>query len=89
MINYTALNSIGDKGAKALGEVLKLNNTLTLLDISSIIQLNWRYCEQIDWWLIYIGNKIGNEGAKALGEVLKHNNSLSQLNLESMELLIW
>ena len=86
------VNDIGDEGAKALGEDLKENKTLTQLSLYRTPS----FCGWIDacvWidaadnlWMVApcSGNSIGPEGAKALGEGLKENKTLTQLFLESM-----
>src|SRR5215475_4840976 len=82
-------NSIGDEGGKALAEALKVNSTLTQLNLSCMSSFcGWIYvC--ILWFdladnLWIIDNSIGDEGGKALAEALKVNSTLTQLNLECM-----
>ena len=77
-------NEIGKRGVKALSEALKVNTTLTSLDMSCGEErkkekqkrmMNERRAD----------DGIGDEGAKSMSEMLKVNNVLTSLNLESEE----
>src|SRR5579864_783746 len=76
-------NSIGDEGAKALGEGLKENKTLLYLYLQSTSSFRgWiDVCMGADNVWMVAGNQIGPEGAKALGEGLKENKTLTKLSL--------
>ena len=86
------VNDIGDEGARGLSDALKVNTTLTTLNLE---------CEQ-EWWSLSgldvmdsnneahnllnkhkAGNRIGDEGAGALSDALKVNRALATLNLAS------
>ena len=82
-------NRIGDEGAKALGEALKNNTTLTILDLmcnrigdeggqalGEALQNNTALTR-----LDLERNRISYVGAKALGEGLQKNITLTSLNL--------
>ena len=82
-------NNIGDEGAKALGEALKENKTLTYLDISgtSSFRDGLTYLDAADnLWMVIIGNGIGDEGAKALSDSLKENKTLKVLDIRGTSL---
>ena len=63
-------NEIGQEGAPALAEVLKVNTSLQSLNLQAVNK--------------YI--RIGQAGAQALAEALKVNTSLQSLNLECNEI---
>ena len=75
------LNEIGSEGASARSEVLKINSTLTELDLNRNTpspQLLY-HCDSI---ITYeIDNYILEEGAKMIGEALKINLTLTKLDL--------
>ncbi len=66
-------NNIGDEGAALIGEVLKLNHTLTSLQ--SVIDS----FDELIMTLRLAGNRIGDEGAASIGEGLKLNHTLTEL----------
>ena len=69
-------NNIGDEGAKAIAESLKINNSINSINLGNLYKLIY---------YIYIGsNNIGNEGAKAIAESLKINNSIYSINLGNL-----
>ena len=67
-------NTIGDEGAKAISESLKINTLLTILDL---------HCDENIWNEKWLGNGIGKEGARAISYLLKNNTSLTMLDLYS------
>jgi Leucine Rich repeat len=82
-------NSIGDAGASALAEALKVNKTLTELVVyrniigdagasalAEALKVNKTLTE-----LNVYGNSIGAAGASALVEALKVNNTLTELDV--------
>jgi Ran GTPase-activating protein (RanGAP) involved in mRNA processing and transport len=82
-------NSIGNDGAKAIAEALKVNTVLTRLDldtnsigndgtkaIAEALKVN-----TVLTTLSLQSNSIGNDGAKAIAEALKRNTVLTTLNL--------
>ena len=84
-------NSIGDRGATVLAEMLKKNSTLQQLDVSrnsihsggatalaEMLKEN-RTLQQLD----VSGNSIGDEGATTLAIMLKKNSTLQQLDVGS------
>ena len=80
------VNQIGDEGAKRISESLKINTSLTELDLGSDEKIRnkrekMKWSEMKEW----IDNQIGNEGAKTISESLKINTSLTELNLEGDE----
>ena len=78
-------NQIGDVGAKAIGEALLKNQSLTQLGFS-----NWSHIRHTNQLLLYIGfNQIGDVGANAIGEALRKNQSLTQLNLSNLFYIQW
>ena len=79
-------NQIGYEGAKAISESLKINTSLTELNLWSD-EMKWNEKEKMKWnemkeWIV---NQIGTEGAKAISESLKINTSLTELDLRSDE----
>ncbi len=76
-------NEIRSKGAQSLSEALKINTSLTSLNLrGDENEKKWKMREKKKWkWMKWIGNQIGPEGAKTLSEVLKINTSLTSLNL--------
>ena len=77
-------NGIETEGAKAIGESLKINTSLTKLNLFSDEKWEMKKREENEnekW----IGNGIGDEGAKTISESLKINTSLTELNLEGDE----
>ena len=75
-------NYIGDEGAKRISESLKINTSLTKLNLrgdEKIRNENGRIeMKRNDEW---IDNRIGDEGAKTISESLKINSSLTELYL--------
>ena len=79
-------NNIGDSGGSVIGEVLKVNSTLTILYLRGGFNNVWlRISWWHDWFMIvydeYYGNNIGDSGGSAIGEGLKVNSTLTELNL--------
>ena len=77
-------NRIGDEGARALGDALKTNTTLTQLELNSEQQdhketLKESKSKHNGMWSGWAANVIGDEGARALGDALKTNTTLTQL----------
>ena len=76
-------NQIGDEGAQAISESLKINTSLTTLNLGSDKKIrNEKDRRNEKKW---IGNEIGYEGAKAISESLKINTTLTELNLRCDE----
>ena len=79
-------NNIGNSGCISMGEVLKVNSTLTELNLDWGVDNVWL---RISWWLFkfrgiidfYNGNNIRYSGGKVIGEVLKFNSTLAKLSL--------
>jgi hypothetical protein len=90
-------NCIGDEGGKALGEALKVNTSVQILNLVSVFLLFLFvfvlrvFCCCEVWWRLTCAvqkdNDIGTEGGKALGEALKANTSVKILDLVSVFLL--
>ena len=82
-------NQIGDEGAKTISESLKINTSLTSLNLGGdekIRHENERIeMKRNDKWIV---NHIGSEGAKIISESLKINTSLTSLDLRCDE-KIW
>ena len=77
-------NEIGVEGAKAIGDALKTNTSLTQLDLSLTHNTNETTPHHITSHHLILsstGNNIEPEGAKAIGEALKANTSLTKLDL--------
>ena len=78
-------NGIGTEGAKTISESLKINTSLTSLNLRCDDKIRnegekkWK--EMKEW----IGNQIGDEGAKTLSESSTINTSLTFLNLRCDE----
>ena len=78
-------NKIGDSGGCSIGDGLKVNSTLTSLN------LDWRIndlYDEIGWYLYELinnnernGNNIGDTGGCSIGEGLKINSTLTKLDL--------
>ena len=79
-IPLLAMNQIGDEGAKAIGESLKVNTSLTELYLHFTRNKQMRSSYFFDNFIIH--NKIEDEGGKAIGEALKTNKSLTSLDLD-------
>ena len=75
-------NGIGAAGAQALAEMLRVNGSITTLDLGGMPPLNCCLCWLTDF--NSAGNRIGVVGAQALAEMLKVNGSISSLDLRSM-----
>ena len=75
-------NGIGSVGAKAIGEALKTNSTLT--EVSLNIMHHPLFFSNSFIFLDFTGNKIDEDGSKAIKEALKTNTSLTKLNLEGL-----
>ena len=84
---YLNWNNIGVEGAKAIGEALKVNTSLTKIYLDNIgdegakaigeaLKVNTSLTEIYLW-----ENKIGDEGARAIAEALKRNTSLTKIDL--------
>ena len=67
-------NNIGDAGAVAIADALKMDTILTTLSLYGIIL----WCCVI---YLLIDNQIGDQGAEAIAEALKVNGVLQQLYL--------
>ena len=73
-------NDIGSSGASSLSEALKVNSSLTQLDLDGTFDLMMFH----SLFIIIshsIWNNIGESGASSLSEALKVNSSLTHLNL--------
>ena len=83
-------NNIGDEGAKALAEALKVNQGLQDLNLTCRKNDTYYFISASLFpsfhWPSFIGNNIGSEGAKALAEALKVNQSLQNLNLNGIQM---
>lgn len=82
-------NCIGEAGAKAFAEALKVNTRLKYLNLSNssignegakAIADALRFNTVLEELFLY-GNNIGDEGAKAITEALKDNTGLTLLDL--------
>ena len=77
-------NKIGDEGAKAIGEALMINTSLTSLKLASDEKI-WNEKERRNEKEEWIDNQIGYEGAQSISGSLKINTSLTTLYLWSDE----
>ena len=78
-------NNIGPEGAKSFIESLKINASLTLLNLNGDEMIRnelKKTKEMVGEWK---DNHIGDEGAESLGEALRIKTSLIQLDLASDE----
>ena len=74
------MNTIGDEGAKAIGERLKVNTSLTALNLAC--PGGGKYGkEKGKKGESMTGNEIGDEGSNAMSEMLKVNTAIASLNL--------
>ena len=71
-------NETGTKGTKALGEMLKVNKTLTTLKLGSERE---RWGKEKKKRGRMTDNGIGVEGARSMSEMLKVNKTLTELDL--------
>ena len=80
-----AENEIGDEGAKAFRDALKVNTTLESLNLRSAKKQRDKteQCNKHLW--DKTGNRIFTEGTCALSEALKVNTTLASLNLLSVQ----
>ena len=79
---------IGAEGARGLGDALKTNTTLTVLELESEQQDHKQTQRESKAsatapWFEWADNYIGDEGARGLGEALKTNTTLTILDLGS------
>ena len=73
-------NGIGDEGGVALSEALKINTTLTTLDLRDV-----RSSPPTDpLWCLSADNWIRDEGGVALSDALKINTTITTLNLRDV-----
>ena len=80
---HSIYTSIGPSGATSFSEALRVNSSLTRLELD--ISFSWVLLIVIQSHSIY--NCIGSSGATSLSEALKVNSSLTQLDLEASLLL--
>lgn len=72
---------IRDEGAKVLAEALKINRTLTSINLN-YIKLNHFFSLLSTFFSTHILNEIGDDGARAIAESLKINRTLVNINLD-------
>ena len=79
-------NGIRDEGAETISESLRINTSLTHLDLGcdEMKKREEKKNENEKW----IDNEIGDKGAKAISESLRINTSLTELHLEGDEKII-
>ena len=70
------MNQIGNEGTSYLAESLKINSTLTSLNLYGKLFHLFEIISQLE-----TGNQIGKEGTSYLAESLKVNSTLTSLNL--------
>ena len=80
-------NWIGDYGAKTISESLKINTSLTQLNLGCDEKKWERGREKWKWLQWIVDNQIGYEGAKTISESLRINTSLTELYLDVMRRL--
>ena len=86
MINkcYLIDNGVGIEEAKAISEILKINNGLAYLDLGGG-EKRWcnTYASDDQVWAIVerTGNDIGAEESRILSEGMKKNSTLTELNV--------
>ena len=80
------VNYLGTEGAKTISESLKVNTSLTELNLGCDEKIR-KEKERTKWKEMkkWIDNEIGTEGAKTISESLKINTSLTELNLGGYE----
>ena len=77
-------NDFGVEGAQALSEALKINTSLTTLDLRCVQQSNGKQ-EHGQLQQKRADNKIRDKGASALSEALEVNTTLTALQLECVQ----
>ena len=73
-------NKIGDNGTKAIGDALKVNASLTELELKHLCTTR---CQSSQHTFFNVRNGIGEEGAKTIARGLEQNKSLKVLNCQS------
>ena len=77
------MNKIGNEGASSLAEALKINSSLTRIDLS----YNDNDSHFIRYDLLFVivfiitGNEFGIEGSKTIAEALKANKALTRVDI--------
>ena len=66
-------NNFGNKGAHDISEVLKVNSSLTWLNIGNQ-----------GWWLFIADNAIESTGASYIADALKVNSALARLEIRNI-----
>ena len=88
IIPFEIVCLIGDEGVRALGDALRVNTTLTTLEINPLFSsfpLLQKSC-----FNFFVFNMIGDEGALALADALsKRKPKLSVLRLECLFFISW
>ena len=82
------MNGIGDEGASKISESLKVNTTLTKLNLygdEKKKKKQWKREVNENERNKWTGNIIGDEGASKISESLKVNTTLTELSLSSDE----
>ena len=74
-------NKCGDSGASTLGEMLKTNTTIIMLDLEMALD-NKLNC--VKFFHFLEKNEMGPESGVALGNGLKENTTLTKINLKDM-----
>ena len=77
--SHSIWNNIGDSGATSLSSALKVNSSLTQLNLEMSLLLDMIELIIVESYSIW--NNIGDSGATSLSEALEVNSSLTQLNL--------
>ena len=77
---FFIVNNIGDPGVSSLSSALKVNSSLTLLNLYSIDLFYLRNATLLCFCFV-IMNSFGEKGASSLSEALKVNSSLTHLDI--------
>ena len=81
--DFCLVNKIGAEGAKWISEALKVNKSITNIDMFCMKFDNENEMKRINWF--ELGNAIGAEGAKWISEALKVNKSITDINFLCMK----
>ena len=74
-------DSLGDEGTKAISEALKVNKTMTALNLCGLFSFHSFHSNA---FVCFSGNNIGAEGAKALAAGLRANSGLKTISLSGL-----
>jgi len=82
------VNALDNNAVKHLADVLKVNTTLTILDLDCeyLFFQNIIYCDCV---CRHIDNRFGDDGVIAIAEALKVNSTLVDMGLAGANIIFW